>query len=91
MIIPAYFEPSVTRSNLSMANEKRDFRIFRDFAYHMIELARKKRAKKIFGFKGHVYAFDSTTIDLCLELFEWAKFRTTKGGAKGSVKGFSQK
>ncbi len=72
----------VTRSNLSKANEKRDFRIFRDFAYHMIELARKKRAKKIFGFKGHVYAFDSTTIDLCLELFEWAKFRTTKGGVK---------
>ena len=48
----------------------------------MIELARKKRAKKIFGFGGHVYAFDSTTIDLCLELFEWAKFRTTKGGVK---------
>ena len=46
----------------------------------MIELARKKRAKKIFGFGGHVYAFDSTTIDLCLELFEWAKFRLTKGG-----------
>ena len=72
----------VTRSNLAKANENRDFRIFEDFAYHMIELARKKRAKKIFGFKGHVYAFDSTTIDLCLELFEWAKFRTTKGGVK---------
>ena len=72
----------VTRSNLAKANENRDFRIFKDFAYHMIELARKKRAKKIFGFKGHVYAFDSTTIDLCLELFEWAKFRTTKSGVK---------
>ena len=70
----------VTRSNLAKANENRDFRIFEDFAYHMIELARKKRAKKIFGFRGHVYAFDSTTIDLCLELVEWAKFRTTKGG-----------
>lgn len=72
----------VTRSNLAKANENRDFRIFKDFAYHMIELARKKREKKIFGFKGHVYAFDSTTIDLCLELFEWAKFRSTKGGVK---------
>ncbi|MBS7392772.1 MAG: transposase [Fibrobacter sp.] len=46
----------------------------------MTELARKKRAKKIFGFRGYVYAFDSTTIDLCLEFFEWAKFRSTKGG-----------
>ena len=70
----------VTRSNLAKANENRDFRIFEDFAYYMTELARKKRTKKIFGFRGHVYAFDSTTIDLCLELFEWAKFRTTKGG-----------
>ena len=42
----------------------------------------KKRLRKIFGFKGHVYVFDSTTIDLCLELFEWARFRTTKGGIK---------
>ena len=46
MIIPAYFELSVTGSNLSKANEKRNFRIFRDFAYHMIELARKKRRRK---------------------------------------------
>ena len=72
----------VTRSNLAKANENRDFRIFEDFAYHMTELARKKRAKKIFGFRGYVYAFDSTTIDLCLEFFEWAKFRSTKGGVK---------
>ena len=70
----------VTRSNLAKANENRGFRIFEDFAYYMIELARKKRAKKIFGFRGYVYAFDSTTIDLCLEFFEWAKFRSTKGG-----------
>ena len=72
----------VTRSNLAKANENRGFRIFEDFAYYMIELARKKRAKKIFGFRGYVYAFDSTTIDLCLEFFEWAKFRSTKGGVK---------
>lgn len=72
----------VTRSNLSKANEGRDSRIFEEFAYHMIDLARRKRAKKVFGFKGGVYAFDSTTIDLCLDLFEWARFRTTKGGVK---------
>jgi len=72
----------VSRSNLAKANEKRDYRIFEDFAYFMIGLARSKRERKIFGFKGNVYAFDSTTIDLCLEIFEWARFRTTKGGIK---------
>ena len=57
---------SVTRSNLSKANENRDYRIFEEFAFHMIEIARKKRTTKIFDLEGHVYAFDSTTIDLCL-------------------------
>ena len=60
---------SVTRSNLSKANENRDYRIFEEFAFHMIEIARKKRTTKIFDLDGHVYAFDSTTIDLCLEVF----------------------
>ena len=73
---------SVTRSNLAKANEQRDYRIFEDFAYHLVAEARSKSAKKIFGFDGHVYAFDSTTIDLCLEVFEWAKFRKHKGGIK---------
>ena len=73
---------SVTRSNLSKANELRDFRIFEDFAYHLVAEARSKSTEKIFGFDGHVYAFDSTTIDLCLEVFEWAKFRKHKGGIK---------
>ena len=71
---------SVTRSNLSKANELRDYRIFEDFAYHLVAEARSKSAEKIFGFDGHVYAFDSTTIDLCLEVFERAKFRKHKGG-----------
>lgn len=66
---------SVTRSNLSKANENRDYRIFEDFAFYMIDVARKKRATKIFDLDGNVYAFDSTTIDLCLEVFWWAKFR----------------
>ena len=73
---------SVTRSNLAKANEQRDYRIFEDFAYHLVAEARSKSTEKIFGFEGHVYAFDSTTIDLCLEVFEWAKFRKHKGGIK---------
>ena len=73
---------SVTRSNLSKANELRDYRIFEDFAYHLVAEARSKSTEKIFGFDGHVYAFDATTIDLCLEVFEWAKFRKHKGGIK---------
>ena len=73
---------SVTRSNLSKANEQRDCRIFEDFATFMIAEARKRRIGKIFELDGHVYAFDSTTIDLCLSVFEWAKFRKHKGGIK---------
>lgn len=66
---------SVTRSNLSKANEQRDYRIFEDYAKFMIAEARRRRIDKIFELEGHVYAFDSTTIDLCLSVFEWAKFR----------------
>ena len=73
---------SVTRSNLSKANEQRDCRIFEEFAFYMIAEARKRRIQKIFELDGHVYAFDSTTIDLCLSVFEWAKFRKHKGGIK---------
>ena len=72
----------VTRSNLAKANENRDYRIFEDFAFHMISEARKKRVNDIFKLNGNVYAFDSTTIDLCLKLFPWATFRTHKGGVK---------
>ena len=48
----------------------------------MIEQARKKRVNDIFKLDGNVYAFDSTTIDLCLQMFPWAKFRKHKGGIK---------
>lgn len=72
----------LSRSNLSKANEQRDYHIFEDFAYYMIERARQKRASKMFDFDGNVYAFDSTTIDLCLSLFKWATFRKKKGGIK---------
>ena len=73
---------SVTRSNLSKANEQRNYRIFEEYATFMIAEARKRRINKIFELDGHVYAFDSTTIDLCLSVFEWAKFRKHKGGIK---------
>ncbi len=73
---------SVTRSNLAKANEKRTFKIFEAFAYHMIDIARKKRENDDFEIKGKIYAFDSSTIDLCLSVFWWAKFRKTKGGIK---------
>ena len=76
------FGRSVTRSNLAKANEKRDSKIFEDYAYHMIDIARRKCANDEFEIKGKVYAFDSTTIDLCLNIFWWAKFRKTKAGIK---------
>ena len=73
---------SVTRSNLSKANEQRDCRIFEEYATFMIAESRKRKINKIFELDGHVYAFDSTTVDLCLSVFEWAKFRKHKGGIK---------
>ena len=73
---------NVTRSNLSKANNNRDYHIFEDFAYHMVRIAQKKRITDIFKLGGKVYAFDSTTIDLCLSVYEWAHFRHSKGGVK---------
>ena len=73
---------SVTRSNLSKADEQRNYRIFEEYAFFMIAEARKRRIQKIFELDGRVYAFDSTTIDLCLSVFEWAKFRKHKVGIK---------
>lgn len=73
---------SVTRSNLSKTNEQRDYRIFEDYAYRLVDEARSVNTERVFGLDGHIYAFDSTTIDLCLEVFEWAKFRKHKGGIK---------
>lgn len=72
----------VTRSNLAKANQNRDYRIFEAFAYYMVEQARAKRKTDIFKLSGNIYAFDSTTIDLCLSVFWWAKFRKKKGGIK---------
>jgi hypothetical protein len=76
------FGKNVTRSNLAKVNERREPRIFEEFAYYMIDIARKKRIDKDFEIDGKVFAFDSTTIDLCLSVFWWAKFRRTKAGIK---------
>lgn len=76
------FGKSVTRSNLAKANESRDYRVFEELAYYLIDIARKKLSNDDFEVKGKVYAFDSTTIDLCLSVFWWAKFRKIKGGIK---------
>ncbi len=73
---------NITRSNLSKANENRNYQIFEKFAYKMIDITQKKRLIKEFEIEGRYYAFDSTTIDLCLNLFWWAKFRKTKAGIK---------
>lgn len=75
----------IAKTTFASANQNRDYRIFEDFAFFMMEQARKKQATDIFKLKGHVYAFDSTTIPLCLSIFWWAKFRKKKGGVKAHV------
>lgn len=72
----------INRTQLSRVNQLRDYHIFEEFAYHMVELAQHKRIDREFELNGKYYAFDSTTIDLCMSLFEWAKFRSTKSGIK---------
>ena len=75
----------IAKTTLATANQDRDFRIFEEFAFYMMAQAREKRATDIFKLGGKVYAFDSTTIPLCLSVFWWAKFRKKKGGAKAHV------
>lgn len=76
------FGKHVTKSNLAKANQNRDCRIFEEYAYFLVAEARSRRITDIFKLGGSVYAFDSTTIDLCLSVFWWAKFRKRKGGIK---------
>jgi len=74
----------VSRSTLADANENRDWRIYADFAQVLIHQARSLYADDDFGVEldQTVYALDTTTIDLCLSLFPWAKFQKRKGGIK---------
>lgn len=75
---------NVSRNTLANANEHRDWRIYADFAQVLISKARKLYANEDFGIQlnREVYALDSTTIDLCLSLFPWAKFRKHKAAVK---------
>jgi hypothetical protein len=79
------FGKGTSRSNFANANEKRDCRIFEDYAFYLIEQTRKSSIVDQdfqLNIEGNVYAFDSSTIDLCLSVFWWAEFRKTKGGIK---------
>src|SRR6202045_1234522 len=78
------FREPIRRSTLSDANEARDWRIYADFAELLIRQARKLYAVESFGVElcDTVYALDSTTIDLCLSVFPWAPFRSTKAAVK---------
>ena len=74
----------VSRNALAHANELRDWRIYYEFAQALIRIARRLYAKESLGIElsETVYALDSTTIDLCLSLFPWARFRKTKAAIK---------
>ena len=74
-----------SRNTLSVANQNRDYHVFEEYAFFMMDEARRKCATDIFMLGGKVYAFDSTTIPLCLSVFHWAKFRSRKGGVKAHV------
>jgi hypothetical protein len=78
------FRTSVARSTLADANESRDWRIYADFAQTLIATARRLYARDPMGVEldQSLYALDSTTIDLCLMLFSWARFRRRKAGIK---------
>lgn len=74
----------VSRNTLAHANETRDWKIYADFAQSLIHVARRLYADDKFGveLKNTVYALDSSTIDLCLSMFPWARFRQHKGAVK---------
>ena len=74
----------VSRSTLADANEVRDWRIYAEFAQSLIGIARRLYANEPFGvdLKETVYALDASTIDLCLSVFPWAPFRSTKAAIK---------
>jgi hypothetical protein len=78
------FRTNVARSTLADANEARDWRIYADFAQTLIAIARSLYARDAMGvdLDESLYALDSTTIDLCLTLFPWARFRRCKAAVK---------
>jgi len=78
------FRSTIAHHTLARANRSRDWRIYHDLAQLLIARARRLYARESFGvaLEQTVYALDSTTIDLCLSLFPWARFRSTKAAVK---------
>jgi len=74
----------ISRNNLSNANKVRDWRIYADFAQALIKIARPLYAQEDLGLDldNTIYALDASTIDLCLSVFPWALFRSTKSAVK---------
>lgn len=77
---------AVHRSTLSYANEHRSHELFKNIFFSMLSKCRPIAPKHKFRFKNALYSLDATIIDLCLSLYNWAKFRTTKGAVKLHVK-----
>lgn len=83
--VPRWYHIGLTgvhKSTLSDANTNRDARIFEDLFYHLLSRCRNLTTKHRFRFKNPLYTIDATTIDLCLAVFPWAKFRKAKGAIK---------
>ena len=76
---------AIAKTTLATANQNRAYKIFEDFAFYMMKKACEKRMTNILEIPGRKYAFDSTTIPLCLATFPWSKFRKKKGGVKAHV------
>jgi hypothetical protein len=72
----------IHKSTLSDANARRDYRMFEGLFYHLLARCKNQTPKHRFHFKNPLYTIDASTIDLCLSVFPWAKFRTTKGAIK---------
>jgi hypothetical protein len=76
----------IHRSTLAYANENRNHELFQNIFYRMLSKCQGIAPKHSFRFKNPLYSLDATTIDLCLSLYDWAKFRKTKGAVKLHVK-----
>jgi len=72
----------ICKSTLSDANARRNYRIFEELFYNLLARCKNQTPKHKFRFKNPLYTIDASTIDLCLSVFPWAKFRTTKGAIK---------
>ena len=73
-----------SKSSVAYQNKNRDWRLFRDYYYHLLEhLGQQAAFKQVkFKIKSKIYLLDSTTVSLCLSLFDWAKYKTAKGAVK---------